>query len=159
MAGTQLDGLDDPACPFLGLVADRRSHFTYPHPGHRCFAKDRPVPTDAGRQARYCLSGDYTDCDRYPARQVLPRAGAGPKPRADVPGSVVPVFRVHVVRAGGSLAGIAVDLGLTPDQIARANGLNLNDVVAEGARLVIPLTPPAASLGRTPDQRRADRSG
>jgi LysM repeat protein len=158
MASSKPDTSDAPACPHLGLAADRRSYFTYPHPGHRCFVKDRPATTDAGRQLAYCLNVGYVECDRYPAHQAPPRARVGPKPVADVPRSMLPVFRVHIVRAGESLAGIAADLGLTADQIARANGLNLNAVVAEGARLVIP-HPPAVGLGRTPDQRRADRSG
>jgi LysM repeat protein len=150
MVSTQLDGSDAPACPLLGLAADRRSHFTYPHPGHRCFAKDRPASTDAGRQARYCLSLGYTTCDRYPARQVPVRAGERPQPLAALPAAVVPASRVHVFRAGESLAAIAADHGLTADQIALANGLRLNDSVADGARLVIPLGPPGTNYGSDP---------
>ncbi len=69
MARVELDLLDAPGCPLLGLAADRRSHFTYPHPGHRCFATGRPATTDARRQATYCLSPGYTACDRYRAWQ------------------------------------------------------------------------------------------
>ena len=147
MDSTQLDGSDVPACPLLGLAADRRSHFTYPHPGHRCYATDRATPADAVRQATYCLSLDHTTCDRYLARQVPARAGQEPEPRVNVSGPEVPVFRVHVFHAGESLAGIAADHGLTADQIARANGLTLNDAVADGTRLVIPLSPPTPSYG------------
>jgi hypothetical protein len=150
MDSTQLDGSDDPACPLLGLAADRRSHFTYPHPGHRCFAKEHAAPTDAGRQAAFCLSLDYTTCDRYPARQVPARAGQGSGPRTEIPPPVVPAFRVHTFHAGESLAEIAADHGLTADQIARANGLTLADVVADGARLVIPLGPPGSNYGSDP---------
>ena len=150
MDSTQLGGSDVPACPLLGLAADRRSHFTYPHPGHRCFANGRPAPTDAGRQAAYCLSLDYTTCDRYPARQVPAPAGERPQPLAALPAAVVPAFRVHVFRAGESLANIAADHGLTADQVARANGLPVNDEVTEGARLVIPLGPPGSNYGSDP---------
>jgi hypothetical protein len=62
---SELDRLDAPVCPYLGLASDRRSHFTYPHPGHRCFATDHPATTDARRQATYCLSPGYPACDRY----------------------------------------------------------------------------------------------
>jgi len=150
MDSTQLDGSDVPACPLLGLAADRRSHFSYPHPGHRCFAKDRPAPTDAGRQAAYCLSLGYTRCDRYPTAQPPKRARERPLPLAEVPGPGVPAFRIHVFRAGESLAEIAADRGLTADQVARANGLTLNDVVADGARLVIPLGPHGSDYGSDP---------
>jgi hypothetical protein len=46
MANIEIDGLDAPVCPLLGLAADRRSQFTYPHPGHLCFAPERPATTD-----------------------------------------------------------------------------------------------------------------
>lgn len=75
MASIEPDRPDAPACPLLGLVADRRSHFTYPHPAHRCFAKDSPATTDAGRQATYCLSLNFTACDRYGTWQRLVESG------------------------------------------------------------------------------------
>ena len=84
MASAELDIRDAPACPLLGLAADRRTHFTYPHPGHRCFATEHPATTDARRQATYCLSLDFTTCDRYRAWQARqsPAAGAGLKATA-----------------------------------------------------------------------------
>ena len=82
MVSTRLDGSDAPACPFLGLAADRRSHFTYPHPGHRCFAKQNAATTEARRQSTYCLSPNFTACDRYRAWQGRAESGrpGGPKP-------------------------------------------------------------------------------
>ena len=82
MASIELDGPDALACPLLGLAADRRSHFTYAHPGHRCFATEHPATTNARRQATYCLSPGYTACDRYQARQRPAQAGEGPEPGA-----------------------------------------------------------------------------
>jgi hypothetical protein len=69
MATFELDGSDDAACPLLGLDADHRTHFTYPHPDHRCFAAKRPAAADARRQSTYCLTDQFTFCDRYQARQ------------------------------------------------------------------------------------------
>ena len=69
MATTEPDGLDAPACPLLGLAADRRSHFTSPHPGHRCFAKKNAATTEALLQSTYCLSLAFATCDRYRAWQ------------------------------------------------------------------------------------------
>ena len=84
MASIELDGPDTPACPLLRLAADGRSHFTYPHPGHRCFATEHPATTDVRRQATYCLSLDFTACDRYQAWNTRrsPVARAGPNPTA-----------------------------------------------------------------------------
>jgi LysM repeat protein len=149
MASSDIDRLDAPACPFLGLVVDRRSRFTYPHPGHRCFATKHPATTDARRQVTSCLSLDFAACDRYPAQ-----------PTSDTGSVAAPGTTIHVLRAGGSLATIAARYGLTVEQIAVANGLDVNDAVADGTRLVIPLDTRSVS-DRDPDQtkRRKSRSG
>ena len=75
MASSEFDGSDGLACPFLGLAADRRSHFTYPHPGQRCFATQHAAPIDARHQGTYCLGLDFQTCDRYRAWQR--RTGSG----------------------------------------------------------------------------------
>jgi hypothetical protein len=67
MPSIELDGPDAAACPLLGLAADPRSHFTYPHPDHRCFAAKGLPTADASRQAIYCLSPGFSTCDRYQA--------------------------------------------------------------------------------------------
>jgi LysM repeat protein len=65
---------------------------------------------------------------------------------------------VHVLRPGDSLVRLATAYGLTVEQIATANGLTLNDAVADGTRLVIPLGPPAARVpGANPRERRRNR--
>jgi hypothetical protein len=169
MVTVKLDGPDAPVCPLLGLATDRRSHYSYPHLGHRCFAKGRPATTDAGRQATYCLSSGFSACDRYRAwrgpvasgrqrEEQRPAGGVPAQPTsatatAASPGPTV----VHVLRAGDSLAAIAAADGLTEERLATANGLTLNVTVADGARLVIPLGLPAASVpgaGRKPTARR-----
>jgi hypothetical protein len=167
MVSPELDGPDAPACPLLGLAADRRSHFTYPHPGHRCFATEHPATTDARRQATYCLSPGYTACDRYEARKRQAQAGDRPQSRQSSheasasrggtpAGAVIGAGTViHVFRAGDSVTRIATVYGLTVEQIATANGFTLTDAVAEGTRLVIPLGTPAVSgPGRDQRQRR-----
>jgi hypothetical protein len=150
MATIELEEPDAPACPLLGLVADRRSHFTYPHPGHRCFAGGHPAPTDARRQVAYCLSLDYTACDRYGALRRPAPTGKGPEARPGAREAVDFAFRIHVFRAGESLAGIAAADGLTADQIAKANGLAVGDVIADGTHLKVPLRPAAQSYGPDP---------
>lgn len=119
----------------------------YPHPGHRCFVGRHPRGTDAKRQAAYCLSAAYPQCDRYhDARgvadvdrrhRITPDAAAHP---TDAESTVI-----HVFRAGDTLARIAAAYGLTPEQIASANGLGVEDAIVEGVRLVIPLVPHGTS--------------
>ena len=70
MADAELDRVNPRACPLLGLAADRGSHFTYAHPGHRCFASRRPTTPDARHQSAYCLGGPFEECDRYRHRSA-----------------------------------------------------------------------------------------
>jgi LysM repeat protein len=128
MGSSELERLDPPICPFLGLAGDNRTHYTYPHPGHRCFATGRPVSADARRQTTFCVTPGYAACDRYQAREGSPQPAV----------STV----IHVFRAGDSLARIATKYGLTVEQIAGRNGLAPDSLVADGTRLVIPIGTP-----------------
>jgi hypothetical protein len=157
MAGLDRSVPDEVFCPLLGLAADRRSHFAYPHPVHRCFASGRPKTTDASRQTTYCLSPVYPACDRYKSQDVRQAAGV-----VEVQPDRTPVTSVeglgtviHVLRDGDTLARIAAVYGLTVEQIETANGLAAGDGLAPGSRLVIPLGPTSAGLpGPRPTSRR-----
>jgi LysM repeat protein len=70
MASSEVEIPDAPACPFLGIAADRRSHFTFPHPAHRCYVKGHASSTDARRQTNFCLTNGYASCDRYRSWQA-----------------------------------------------------------------------------------------
>jgi hypothetical protein len=157
MAGLDSSVPDDVFCPLLGLAADSRSHFAYPHPAHRCFASGRPATTDARRQTTYCLSPAYPACDRYQSQDVRQAAGDVEVPPDRMRGTSVegPGTVIHVLRAGDSLARIAAVYSLTVEQIATANGIGAGDVVAPGSRLVIPLDPRSAGFpGPRPTSRR-----
>jgi hypothetical protein len=69
MVSSEFDVPDAPACPLLGLAVDRRTRYTFPHSGHRCYATGSPGTTEPGHQSTYCLSPDFAACERYPARQ------------------------------------------------------------------------------------------
>lgn len=171
MTTNELDDLDTPACPLLGLATDPRSHFTYPHPAHRCFAATRPAVTDANRQAIYCLGPDFMACDRHQAWQSRIQSVRQPGSRlprgsslaewataADTPAPGTTV--IHVFRAGDSLARIAAAYGLTVDEIAVMNGLSPDVALPDGTRLVIPLAPRQSTVTRPkPGSLGADRSG
>jgi LysM repeat protein len=79
--------------------------------------------------------------------------------RSDTPETGVTTFRAHVFHTGESLAGIAAAYALTARQIAMANGIDPNDVVPDGCRLVIPLAQSGPGAGPTHGRRRTDRSG
>lgn len=162
MAALDPDGIEAPACPFLGLLGDRRTRFTFPHPGHRCWASGHQRDVDLHRQVTYCLGRQYATCDRFPgARQgVPPAAAAADAPRtpapaarpAPVPAPASPAGRViHVFRAGDSLARIAAAYGVTVEEIVAANDLASPPRPADGFRLVIPVGGRAA--GGVPPRR------
>ena len=71
---------DAPGCPLVGLALDRRTRYTFPHPGHRCHSTGTPGAIDPGRQSAYCLSLAFAACDRYVAWQQL--AATDPLPEA-----------------------------------------------------------------------------
>jgi hypothetical protein len=126
MASSNLDRLDAPACPFVGLDRDHRTRYTYPHPDHRCYAAGRARDADATRQSTWCLTWSYPQCERF--RRL---------PVAEQQRHIVPV--IHAFRAGDSLTRIAALYGLSIEEIRRANGLGPEDPIDEGTRLVVPL--------------------
>jgi hypothetical protein len=130
MDASDLSGLDAPACPLLGLAADRRSHFSYPHPGHRCFAKHHPTTTDPVRQSSYCLSPRYPTCDRFRAWQLV---NGQATQVASQPAPTV----IHVARTGETVASVAALYGLTSKDLAAANHIAEDAALVEGTRLVL----------------------
>ena len=163
MVGSELDGLDAPVCPLLGLVTDRRSHFTFPNPGHRCFATGRPREADARRQTTYCLGPDYSSCDRYRARSEQGQAAAQRTESSREPGdaqspvaatapgtAAAPGTVIHVFREGDALANVAKKYGVAIEDLMMANGITFNAVVPHGTRLVIP-------MGRAPSPKPGPR--
>jgi hypothetical protein len=144
---------DAPACPLLGLAADPRTRFTFPHAGHRCHAAHRPSTVDLARQSSYCLSSGFAACERF--RAHMPPPGKPPSTLSRPPAaSATPV--VHVFRAGDSLARIASAYGVTVEKLVAANNLAGADSVADGQRLVIPLGRPERG---GPTEPRSVRSG
>ena len=90
MADAEPDLTEARVCPLLGLPFDRRTHYVFPDPSHRCFAGTRPAIADASRQAMYCLSGRYGECDRFRISQHPDAAAARSKPPISVDAVVAP---------------------------------------------------------------------
>ena len=138
---------DAPACPLLGLANDRRSHFTYPHPQHRCHAGGHPKGVDVARQTSYCLASDFAACERFRAwtNSAAGRAAAAESASGRVtastagPGSQAGPTLVHVARETDSLSGLAGRYGLAAEDLASANDLAVDAELAPGQRLRIPI--------------------
>jgi hypothetical protein len=75
MAAVERDVPDAPVCPQLGLAVDRHTRFTFPHPGHRCYATAAPAVVEPSHQATYCVTLSFVTCDRYRAWQRETAAG------------------------------------------------------------------------------------
>lgn len=65
---------DAVACPYLGLLEDRRTRFLFATPAHRCLSRRRPATIDLDHQVRFCLSAAFSICKRYrqPALDAAP---------------------------------------------------------------------------------------
>ena len=96
----------DVACPYLGLIDDRATRFTFPSTAHRCHATDRPSTIDIAKQGRDCLTAAHVTCPRYRPPKVL--ASAVPlEPVQSVP-HVVAAGRPDRSATGPHLARIAI---------------------------------------------------
>jgi LysM repeat protein len=62
-----------PECPYLGVVDDPASHFSFPEPSQRCAATRKPSRINLSYQTNFCLSERHVECPRY-------RSAAGPLP-------------------------------------------------------------------------------
>jgi len=160
----QHDIPDAPACPLLGLLDDRRSHFTYPHRQHRCYAGGHPKRVDVARQTSYCLAFDFAACDRF---RAWTNSAAGRAAAAETAGARVTANNgasasqsgptlVHVARESDSLGGLAGRYGLAVEDLASANDLAVDADLVPGQRLRIPIsTAPseARAMGRADPSR------
>ena len=138
MTHRQPDLSEAPACPFLGLEANSRTRFTFPHPSHRCHAARGARTIDLARQSGYCLSSSYPACERF--RAQLPRPGKSAGAPVPAPARSTQTV-VHVFRAGDSLARIASAYGIAVEQLLAANNLEGTAAVLDGQRLLIPMGP------------------
>lgn len=53
------------ACPYLGLVGDARTHFSFISTGHRCHSPTDESHVDATTQRTWCLTARHVECPRY----------------------------------------------------------------------------------------------
>jgi len=67
-----------------------------------------------------------------------PKDGAKPGAAAPASAPAAPAPRIHVVRSGETLSGIAKRYGVTTTALARANGLDPKRPIRPGQKLVIP---------------------
>lgn len=107
-------GDTDGACPYLGLVTDPATHFTFPSSAQSCHSERRPIPLATAKQARDCLTAQHVSCPRY-------RPPGAPAPRDEVRAIVAEAVATQGPRPKGSaaagrptprLSGVAILLGL-----------------------------------------------
>ena len=103
--GTPRPGVDA-ACPYLGLIDDRVTRFTFPSTAHRCHATERPSTIDLPKQARDCLTAEHVTCPRYHPPRVL--ASAVAIERVQTTPHVVAAGRRSRSRPGRRFARVAI---------------------------------------------------
>lgn len=122
-AGAAIDGVNV-ACPFLGLMDDSATRFSFPSTVHRCHATRRPSTIDLPKQGRDCLTAEHVTCPRYhpPALRttameavrvqavphVLPAGRTGPRSRRRLTRLVIIVLALVVTVLLGLLLGVGL---------------------------------------------------
>lgn len=97
-------------CPFLGLVDDRESRFSYPEAGHRCFSTDRETEITLEHQAAYCFSARYGTCSRFVDPKTMPAPAPASARPASAAGRPLPRQRSPWLLIAGIVAGLIVVL-------------------------------------------------
>lgn len=92
-------------CPYLGLVNDKTSHFSYPEEGHRCFAGKGPTEVTVEHQSGYCLYQTYRSCSRFVEPESLPESTPAEPSKAVVQPTA---NQVEPPRESGSIWRIAM---------------------------------------------------
>jgi LysM repeat protein len=72
ISNSKVGVFEDPhaACPFIGVLDDEKTHFSYPSLGNFCYAA-LPLKSPAfERQADFCLSANHTACPVFLRRQA-----------------------------------------------------------------------------------------
>ncbi|MGD0862577.1 MAG: hypothetical protein ABSA21_07420 [Candidatus Limnocylindrales bacterium] len=104
MPAVERDLADAPACPLLGLAADRRTRYTFPHPDHLCYATATPGVLGPVHQAACCLSLSFMACDRYRSWQgetgAVPQPNASPVPTTTPTAPPSPIAPAEAVKPG-----------------------------------------------------------
>ncbi len=83
-------------------------------------------------------------------QSATPRPSDTPAPPTATPTPSGPV--IHVIQSGETMLGIALQYGVTVDDILRANNMDDANFLSIGQQLVIPIEPPTPEPSATPTQ-------
>lgn len=164
MTSPDLAIVEPEACPYLGLLDDPRSRFTFASPGHRCHVRSKLFAIDLGHQGSHCLTTGYPACERFPSPKAAARGGSDLPSAAALTAPVVTAPRaVGRVDAGppadgaagwgrGLRRGVAVLAALTLVALVAAIGMGalVGSSAPGGAPGGIASPSAAATLAATP---------
>lgn len=99
-------------CPFLGLVEDRASRFSYPEAAHVCFAAKKAQTVSIEHQTELCFTSNFPTCARFvaPAAQPQPAQPGAGAPDSE-PDSASPVTAI-IWGVVGLVTGLLVILAV-----------------------------------------------
>lgn len=141
---TEPAAIEPRICPYLGVLGDPQSRFSYPSRAHLCHA-GKPARIDLAYQTQYCLGGRYESCARY---QRAEGAGSGSRStghhRAGRPVRLwAALGALLVVAVVSSLLAVAFATGI----LAPLTGGPGTGTATDSA--IQPIVPPVASVEPT----------
>jgi len=98
-------------CPYLGLVGDRDSHFSYPETAHLCFVAGQETSIPLEHQSKFCLNRNYSACAHFAAPSAQPLSLAQSDP-ISAKRSKSSLRQTVLLILAGLVAGLLVTLNI-----------------------------------------------
>jgi hypothetical protein len=143
-------------CPYLGLVDDRDTRFSYPEKSHRCYATGRATAISIEHQSGFCLTQDYPSCPQFvespPDDQAVYTSSTSiSRSRIRKPVRFL-VWGIALIGLVGLLAALIFFFyyGGSVSQLSQATGSTSQPLPSSTATLTTTPTPTEASVESTP---------
>lgn len=98
-------------CPFLGMLDDPATSFSFPTPGNLCFRERSPDAIELQHQESFCLSHRHTACPLFQEATNGSHASSEAESKVRAPLSIAILRKAFTAKVPGSDARLGVVLG------------------------------------------------